>query len=260
MSHRQTHRYGDQVRLLKNPFCEGLLSRLCSPECVQPEINRLVERLYRELLISVINEEFPLEQFRAPTRMTSHHPEVQLSGERVHRFQRAIVVNLARAGTYPSHVCFEVLHDAIAPEYLRQDHVFASRKLGKEDQVSGTDLGSSKIGGDQDSAIVLFPDPMGATGGTMNSAVDHYKKQISGVAEKHIAMHLIVTPEYLRKVTTAHPDLIVYAFRLDRGLSSEAVLATEPGTLWDQEKGLTEKGYIVPGGGGFGEIMNNSFV
>jgi uracil phosphoribosyltransferase len=37
-------------------------------------------------------------------------------------------------------------------------------------------------------------------------------------------------------------------------------LANIPGTFWDEERGLNEKQYIVPGGGGFGEIMNNSFV
>ena len=57
-----------------------------------------------------------------------------------------------------------------------------------------------------------------------------------------------------------HPDLIVYAIRLDRGLSSEKVLASVPGTFWNEEKGLNDQNYIVPGGGGFGEIMNNAYV
>jgi uracil phosphoribosyltransferase len=73
-------------------------------------------------------------------------------------------------------------------------------------------------------------------------------------------MHLIVTPEYLKKVTSQHPEVQIYALRLDRGLSPQAVLNTLPGAHWDQEKGLNSKGYIVPGGGGFGEILNNSFV
>ena len=57
-----------------------------------------------------------------------------------------------------------------------------------------------------------------------------------------------------------HPDVPVYALRLDRGLSDEQVLKMTPGKNWEAEKGLNEKGYIVPGGGGFGEIMNNSYV
>ena len=77
---------------------------------------------------------------------------------------------------------------------------------------------------------------------------------------KIIAVHCIVTPEYLRHVRTAHPEVIVYALRLDRGLSAPAILDTVPGTRWDEERGLTDHQYIVPGGGGFGEIMNNAHV
>ena len=54
--------------------------------------------------------------------------------------------------------------------------------------------------------------------------------------------------------------MIVYALRLDRGLSPPEVLQTMPGERWDEERGLTDHHYIVPGGGGLGEIMNNSFV
>ena len=37
------------------------------------------------------------------------------------------------------------------------------------------------------------------------------------------------------------------------------VLETLPGERWDEERGLNEMGYIVPGAGGFGEVMNNSW-
>jgi hypothetical protein len=45
---------------------------------------------------------------------------------------------------------------------------------------------------------------------------------------------------------------------LDRGLSDEKILHTVPGTHWEKEKGLNQFQYIVPGGGGFGELMNNT--
>jgi uracil phosphoribosyltransferase len=129
--------------------------------------------------------------------------------------------------------------------------------------VTGSQVSGHKIGGDVDSAIVLFPDPMGATGGTLVEAVSLYKnigKGTSKPAKKYIALHCIVTPEYLLNVTKTHPDLIVYAVRLDRGLSNEKVLASVPGEFWSEERGLNEKHYIVPGGGGFGEVMNNAYV
>ena len=101
---------------------------------------------------------------------------------------------------------------------------------------------------------------MGATGHTLAAALDFYKKTIPGQAKKYIAMHLIVTPEYLRNLRQFHPDLIVYAFRVDRGLSPTEVLQTIPGTYWESEKGLNQSDYIVPGAGGLGELLNNSFV
>jgi uracil phosphoribosyltransferase len=260
MIHEQKHHYGAQVHLLSSPSLEGWLADLCSPNSFQPRINHLVTRLYQNMLRYVIDEQLPKQAFSEPTRMTKTHPDVLLHGTRVARATRAISVNLARAGTYPSHLCYEALHDYLQPELIRQDHIFAARTTNENHQVTGTEFGASKIGGGQEAAYVFFPDPMGATGGTLVAAVDHYKKKVPGRAACYVALHLIVTPEYLRRVLTAHPDLQVYALRLDRGLSSEAVLESEPGLLWAQERGLNDSDYIVPGGGGFGEIMNNSFV
>ena len=73
-------------------------------------------------------------------------------------------------------------------------------------------------------------------------------------------MHLIVTPEYIKRIKKDHPDVKIFALRLDRGLSEDSVLASIPGHLWDKERGLTDNHYIVPGAGGVGEILNNSFV
>ena len=42
--------------------------------------------------------------------------------------------------------------------------------------------------------------------------------------------------------------------------SIDQLLATIPGERWDEESGLNDHHYIVPGAGGLGEIMNNSFV
>ncbi len=192
--------------------------------------------------------------------MTELHPDKNLSGVRISPKQKAVTVNLARAGTYPSHICYNALHFTLPAPHIRQDHIFAARVTNSTDKVTGAEFGGMKIGGDVKNAHVLFPDPMGATGNTMVSAIGHYKAHIPGPAKKFIALNLIVTPEYLKNVLAQHPEAIIYALRLDRGLSPQAVLDAIPGQFWEQERGLNEKHYIVPGGGGFGEIMNNSFV
>ena len=100
----------------------------------------------------------------------------------------------------------------------------------------------------------------GVSKSTVSRVLDHYRAEVAGTASKVLALHLIVTPEYLQHVTAHHPEVAVYAFRLDRGLSSPDVLATTPGERWAEERGLTDNQYIVPGGGGLGEVMNNSYV
>jgi uracil phosphoribosyltransferase len=256
------HKYGNNVHILQDPCMSSWLARLCGPSTFQPQINTLVQYLYTSLLQNVMNAEFPTERCTLATRMTAAHPEAPLQTEMFLQTQRVVTVNLARAGTFPSHICFDLLNNIMNPQLMRQDHILASRMTDDHDKVTGTAMGGAKIGGDVDGAIVLFPDPMGATGNTLISMVDHYKKVVSknGQAAKYIALHLIVTPEYLKNVQEKHPDLLVYAVRVDRGLSTEKALTSAPGTFWDEERGLNEKHYIVPGGGGFGEIMNNSFV
>ncbi len=260
-----THHYGTHFQLLQSPYLSGILARLCAPTTFQPQINQLIEILYSQLLGVVLDREFPVQSYTAETRMTAllsaNGPgSGVLKGECLVAGQKTVVVNLARAGTFPSHICYNSLHYAIHAEKIRQDHIFAARQTGERQEVLGSTLGDAKIGGDVDRSIVLLPDPMGATGGTMISAVNHYKKMVGGKADKFVAMHLIVTPEYLRKVQMAHPDLRIYALRVDRGLSETDVLHSPLGLHWDRERGLNDRGYIVPGGGGFGEIMNNSFV
>lgn len=254
------HHYGPQVHFVENHFLNGVLARLCSAETFQPEINRLVELLYTHLISVAVENELESETVRRPTRMTEIHPEATLETSIIKQSQKAVVVNLARAGTWPSHICYDFLHHALPGRNLRQDHIMAARITDAEAAVLGTNFGSLKIGGDIKDAAVFFPDPMGATGNTIVTALDYYKNKVEGPASRYIALHLIVTPEYLKKVLSAHPDASIYALRLDRGLSPRQVLGTPPGLHWDQEKGLDDKDYIVPGGGGFGEIMNNSFV
>lgn len=254
------HSYGSNIHILNDPTLTSLLARLCSPETIQPEINSLVEVIYRSLVQVSINAELPRLTTQLPTRMTALHPAAKLEAEVLDRSKRAVTVNLARAGTFPSHVCYDLLNRLLDPQLVRQDHVLASRLVDGSHKVTGTALAGAKIGGDVEGAVVFIPDPMGATGNTLVSILEHYKRDVGGTAAKYIALHLIVSPEYLKKITTNHPDVVVYAVRVDRGLSSPKVLASTPGQFWSEERGLDERHYIVPGGGGFGEIMNNSFV
>ena len=253
------HRYGPNVHILSDPFLLSHLARLCAEETTQPVINELVTTLYHALLKVVVNQEFPTQNASIRTRMAADHPsEGIFEGPLIDPAVPVVSVNLARAGTLPSHLCYTALNYFMNPKTVRQDHISIGRTTNQEEKVTGSRVSGHKIGGSVDDAIVLFPDPMGATGSTLVEALDLYKKQ--GKARKYVAIHCIVTPEYLKNLKDRHPDLKIYAIRLDRGLSSQTVLDSIPGTHWNQERGLNHKQYIVPGGGGFGEVMNNAFV
>jgi uracil phosphoribosyltransferase len=254
------HHYGPQVHILSDPLALGMLARASSQGVVQPEMNNLVREMYRLLAHLVIAAEFPRHTHRAVTRMIEHTELGVWQGPTVDPGTQAVVVALARAGLLPSQVTYDFLNQVLEPSGVRQDHLSLGRVVDPLGQVTGAALGAAKIGGPVAGAYVLIPDPMGATGSTVSAVVDHYSSHIQGSANKTIAMHLIVTPEYLRHLRSHSPHVIVYALRLDRGLSPPEVLDSAPGARWDEERGLNEHHYIVPGAGGLGEVMNNAFV
>ncbi len=253
----QEHFYGKNVHIVSSPITHSWLARLGSPSTEQPLIDELVIMLYQHLFDVVADSAFPKKRMQIETRMKMAHPEGVLDQDFIEAETSAVSVGLARAGTLPSHICYRKMNILLNPKLVRQDHFYISRVVNEKNEVTGVSVAGSKIGGGVDNSIVLFPDPMGATGSTIVEAVRHYKTL--GKPKALIAMHLIVTPEYLAKVTSECPELQVFTLRLDRGLSSSEVLQEIPGKRWKEEKGLNSHHYIVPGAGGLGEILNNSY-
>lgn len=253
------HLYGENYNILNDVFLHTHLANLCKEKTKQPIINYIVADLYSYLIKEVINNEFPTKQDTVRTRMADLDQRGFWRGEVIETETRSIVVDIARAGTLPGETCFKILNQTLNPDLVRQDHLYMARKTNEENQVIGVEWTGSKIGGDKDQAIVIIPDPMGATGGSISSAIKHYKEAIAGKEIKFITMHLIVTPDYIKRLKAEHPEAKVYALRLDRGASSQKALDAIPGKYIEEESGLTNTQYIIPGAGGLGEIMNNSF-
>ena len=254
------HRYGPNVRILSYPYPMSLLERLCSPDVTQPAVNHLMGQLYNFLLNEVSNVVLSKTVVDSPTRMHAFTDSGVYRGQRIDSSQRVVVVDVARAGILPSHHFYQGLHGVIDAAGLRQDHVVASRTTDQSGAVTGVTLDGSKIGGPIEDATVIFPDPMAATGSSIAGVLNHYLQMSGGPPRSLVAVHLIVTPEYLRRMTAEFPNLHIFAIRLDRGLSSPDTLSTIPGTSWDQEIGLTDQQYIVPGAGGVGEVLNNAWI
>lgn len=253
------HHYGDNVHILVDPVSLGQLADLCTENCVQPAINNLVRELYQFLIRSLVRREFPIEDIRIDTRMAKVSDCAVWAGRVTKKKTKTITVNIMRAGALPSQVSFDFFNRILDPQFVRQDHVVMSRVVDATLKVTGAEMLGSKIGGDIDNAMLLFPDPMGATGSSTSKIISYYKESVQGKPSAIFAVHLIVTPEYLRRMTREHPDVKIYALRVDRGASTERVLQEMPGRFWEEESGLTNKHYIVPGAGGLGEIINNSF-
>lgn len=255
------HHYGPNVHILSQPYPMSLLARLCAPETTQPLVGQLVGRLYDWMLAEVSSRLLLTEAADTETRMAASDPaNGRYEGERIASDQRVVVVDIARAGMLPSERVYRGLHDLIAPEHLRQDHLVASRQTNDSGEVTGVALQAMKIGGPVTGATVLIPDPMAATGSSAAAVLEHYTAPPVGPPAQVAVMHLIVTPEYIARITEQFPGVHIFAVRLDRGLSSPEVLRQPPGARWDDERGLNEIQYIVPGAGGVGELLNNSWV
>jgi len=252
------HEYGDRVHILADVAALSMLSRIGHPDSRQPAINRLLGRCYERLFLAAVNRLFPRIDGEVPTRMVATTPGAAYRGDLIDPQTRVVLVGLARAGTLPAYQGFELLHDLCAPEGLRVDHVNMQRRTDEQGRVVGVDVSGTKTGGGVDGAFVLLPDPMGATGSSMCDALA-LVESLPGTPQAVVGLHLIVTPEYIRKVHAEHPDTHIFALRLDRGTSSAEALAAVPGSH-PNEAGTNEVQYIVPGAGGVGELINNSWA
>ncbi|HRV82714.1 MAG TPA: uracil phosphoribosyltransferase [Planctomycetota bacterium] len=219
----------------------------------------LVRSAYTGLAQLAFAMHLPTVQQRVATRMAEQHGEQGYwVGRGLDPSASIVVLDVIRGGIVPAQVCFELLTAVLPVDNLRLDHVNMARVAGPDGHVSGVDLSGSKIGGRLDGATLIVPDPMGATGSTLVRALE-YLAEHHGTPAKVVALPLISTPEFLRATLPAHPNLHVVAGRLDRGMSPPEVLASVPGSSWEREKGLDEHDYIVPGAGGVGEVLNNSW-
>ena len=254
------HRYGNNVHILNEPYLSRILATFCEVKTEQPIISQLVKILYSHLLLFLIGKEFAQKKTIIKTRMASFHPEGEFEAHLIDNNVPVVTCAIARAGILPSQVCFETLNSFFVASKIRQDFVYLAREVNDKQEVMGTSVSGYKIGGHIDGSYILIPDPMGATGGTVTKAIGLYKNEIKGIPLKIILAHLIVTPEYLKHVTNLYPDVFIYSLRLDRGLSSTKALQSIPGEYWNEEKGLNVHDYIIPGAGGIGELLNNSYV
>jgi len=253
------HRYGPRVHILSDPVLVSRVLRLSMPATQAVEGSLLLRSVYRDLIRVTMAAEFPRRKISQATRMAQAEPDAIWAGEVIDPQAKAVSVALARAGLISSQVCYEEMGTLLEPANVRQDFLMVERRTSKNGKVTGADAFGAKVGGSYAERIVIFPDPMGATGGSLDLAIRFVRRKAGGrKVHKLILLMLVITPEFVSRITREHPDAIIYAARLDRGRSKPKALANLPGTFPRLESGLNERGYVIPGLGGLGEYLNNA--
>ncbi len=247
------HRYGAGVHILDDTMAASGLVRLSNANTGQHEVRRLTAALYREVLLrAIVNQVFQTSNVGTLTPMANVvGGRAMLRADIVDPSTHVTIATLLRAGDVPASACLDRLSGVLEQGSVRQDFFGAGRTTNEEHRVTGTDVSYMKTGAIHD-RILIIPDPMGATGGTVVQTLNLYGPEQIAMSKAIVAAHLIITPEYIRRVTAAYPQLQVFALRLDRGMSDSDVLDSVPGTFPDREFGLTDTQYIVPGAGDLG--------
>ena len=255
------HHYGANVHFSDSAWLRSVLARIGSPDTPVQEVPELVRAFYRHQLAEILAQEFKVVQGRSTTRMQPIEGDVATyEGPMLSPETKLVVVAVIRGGILPAETCYEEACRVLPPANVRLDFLNMSRTTTADGRVTGVRFDGSKIGGPVADAVLLIPDSMGATGGTVARTIQVYTDMSGGTPQKIVAAHLMVTPEYVQRLTAAYPDLRIYAGRFDRGLSPADVLKTIPGTHPEKERGLNDTQYIVPGAGGIGELLTNSWV
>ncbi|MEL6906820.1 MAG: uracil phosphoribosyltransferase [Planctomycetota bacterium] len=259
VAHELEHRYGERVHVLDCPWTNAALARVSAPDCTYTELVAAVRAATVRLVTEAIAAELPTEVRAQTTRMADSDPARGVWRGRVPSAAPSIVVlDVIRGGMLPAQAAFDHLALVHPLERLRLDHLSMERIAGDDGRVSRVELCGAKVGGSTAGSIVLVPDPMGATGSTVVRAFEHLVEH-HGRPAALVALPLIATPEFVTAVRDLDPCTRVWAGRLDRGASSAAALERLPGELPAEESGLDERDYILPGAGGLGELLNNSW-
>lgn len=251
------HDYGRNVKLIDDPYLHTLVAKISDLRTKAPQLIELLRETYKYMLGPVLNNEIPAKEVPVKTKMYENEKKAVCRTKKFPNNTKFTIANLLRAGMVPSLTLYEQLFLLFEHERIKLDNIFISRVTGKSGKIKGANISGAKTGESVEGVYLLLPDPMGATASSIIKTLNLYK-MMKGKPKKTIIMGLIITPEYLKNLRRHFPDAIIYAVRLDRGLSPSFVLNDIPGKYWNKEKGLNKEGFIIPGAGGLGEIINNT--
>lgn len=228
----QDIRFGERVYVSNSPLVATWLAKFSSKETGRRDFIDLLSLVFRYLFMRVVENEFPRDGLGVTTRMKERLHVTGIKAD-----TNTVVVDILRAGIVPAWEFYkDLLQFLLVPEAVHMHHLVMSRLTDAEGKVMSTSIDDSKAQEPiRPDSIVVFVDPMLATGGTIDTAIGRYKKKYPDTISKFIVVCLIAVPDGINRLLMNHTEVVIYAGRVDRELTPES--------------------YILPGAGGVGEIL-----
>ena len=194
-----------------HPLVADRLAKLRSVDCPPHEFRRHVADIARLLVL-------PATANLDTTDIAVTTPITQMTGQKIAR--PIVLVPILRAGLGISDAFHQLLPEASVAHY----------GVARNEETLEPEVYFEKFPHDLDLAEVIVLDPMLATGGSASAALTGLKQ--SGAKHLHFVC-LVASPEGIKCLEDAHPDVPITSAAIDEGLN--------------------ENGYIVPGLGDAGD-------
>ncbi len=210
-----------------------LLARVRSEDVASDEARQNVRQLYSHLTYEIVNDHLPQFKLEVRTSMFKYNPKGVWTGMAPDLRVPVVVTDIARGGMLPSETCInELSRLGFQP---RHDVILMNRTTDSSGHVNGVAVQGCKTGDSVKGAIVIYPDCMLATGGSVIKAIEINEK-MTGPARCHIVIALICTRQGAENIWTKYPDTLIYTVNVDPELD--------------------EHDYILPGAGDMGNKLN----
>ena len=197
---------------LKNPVTKTLITNLRDQRTDAIRFRHTIAELTKQLVYEAL-QEFPLIE-KTVTTWQGENSFTSLDEKNI------IVATVLRAGMPMLDSVMELLPNVTAGFLaMKRDEVTHKSKL-YYDRLP-----------DCKGKTILLVDPMLATGGSMNDAIELIK---SRDPKRIIALNIIGSPEGIELIQSTHKDVDIYITQIDEGLSADKFIMPGLGDAGDR--------------------------
>lgn len=218
---------------LSNPYLNKILLKLRSEKTQPPEFRILMEKL-GELCAYEISKDLPVEEQAVETPLKEIHGDLGIAKASILKRDSVGLISMLRAAIPFIQGFVKVFEDAPT--------AIISAKRGKQNGTEFEIISNYSSGLNfLHSKYIIIPDPMLASGSTVNFAINLISKDLN---PKGIIICSAIAASFgIEKINKAFPNVKIYTGEVDNKLN----------------KGLNDHGYIVPGLGDAGDRAFGTF-